>query len=347
MKTSLISSQSLWASPRTNLGKIQLEMANANKELVSGRSADAGLRLGLRTGTSLSVRQEMAFLKAIIDGNSGVKIRLDGAYSAADTIRSTAEKFAATVISTPLGDRNIESILVDAQSTFVSIIDNLNRSVNGEYVFGGANSAVKPIGEYTESSAAKTAADDAFQSYFGFAASDPSVASISKADLENFLEGPFKDLFNEASWKSNWSSASDNGIMTRVSENIVMNTSASANDGAYRSVAMGFSMLLDLGVAGMNNDARTLLLDRVSQTLLQGASDVSDLQSTSGQIKAKVTAGNDVIEAKLNIYMGQLVDMEGADPIEAKVKIDQLTTQLQMSYALTNQMRGLNLINYL
>jgi flagellar hook-associated protein 3 FlgL len=47
----------------------------------------------------------------------------------------------------------------------------------------------------------------------------------------------------------------------------------------------------------------------------------------------------DVVEARL-------ASLEGVDPYEAKVRVDTLSTQIEMSYSLTNKILRLSILNY-
>lgn len=347
MKTSLMSTVSLWNAPRANLSKLQSDLANATKEMTTGRSVDVGLRLGAKSRDAFAIRQEMGFLQSIADGNANVNIRLDAAYGAMDSIRISVEEFAASLISAPVGSRSIDTVVGIAAITFGTVSDNLNRSVNGQYVLGGANTAVRPVAPYDATSEAKAATDAAFAAFFGFSASDVAVGDITPDQMLAFLEGPFNDLFEPDSWGANWSRASDQPISTRISENAVVDTSVSANDKAFRDIARGFSMLMDLGIGGMSEETGALVLERATRSLQIGASGVADLQTRVGLVQANVTASNDATQTKLNMYTTLLNDMEGVDPLEAKVRIDAITTQMETSFSLTSQLRKLNLINYL
>ena len=64
--------------------------------------------------------------------------------------------------------------------------DLVNTSFNGEYVFAGVNTDVKPLGDYDAAgNPARAAVLQSFQDYFGFPTTDPQVASISAADMKN------------------------------------------------------------------------------------------------------------------------------------------------------------------
>jgi flagellar hook-associated protein 3 FlgL len=43
----------------------------------------------------------------------------------------------------------------------------------------------------------------------------------------------------------------------------------------------------------------------------------------------------------------KITHLEAVDPAEAKIRIDQLSTQLQTSYSLTAQLKNLSLINFI
>ncbi len=79
------------------------------------------------------------------------------------------------------------------QNSATTMVDQLtstlNSSFNGEQLFAGVNTDVKPIADYNAvGSPAKAAFDTAFQTYFGFPQSDPAAANISKPDMTNFLK---------------------------------------------------------------------------------------------------------------------------------------------------------------
>ena len=74
-------------------------------------------------------------------------------------------------------------------------------SINGEYLFAGINTDVMPVADYSRpASPARQAVADAFTAHFGFAQYLPTVAAISAADMEDFLDTDFAALFDDAGW---------------------------------------------------------------------------------------------------------------------------------------------------
>ena len=76
MKTTFISTVTLWNSPRSSLDKLQDSLTKANTELTTGRHADVGLALGYKVGEALSLRQQRAEIETLTDSNGLVLQRL-------------------------------------------------------------------------------------------------------------------------------------------------------------------------------------------------------------------------------------------------------------------------------
>ncbi|WP_230533131.1 flagellar hook-associated family protein [Microvirga roseola] len=351
MKTTFISTATLWSSPRSTLDKLQGDLVKANKELVTGRETDVGLKLGYRTGEAISLRQERSELESIIDSNATVKVRLEASSAALARVRQAADDFMSSLIATPTVERNMAVVKSRASSNLNDLVANLNTAIRGQYIFGGINTSGKPVGDYAAPSAAKTAIDAAFAAFPapGFAAGqdDPAVATITPADMEAFLDGPFKALFEDPNWGLNWSSASNRNIESLISPSDKIASSANANEKAFRDLAMAYTMTFDLGIGNMNDDTREVVVNRVIGLLSGAVTAVSDIETNLGIAKEKLEEANTRMDLQKTIFEEKLVGLEGVDPAEAKVRVDQLMTQIQTSFSLTSQLRQLNLINFL
>jgi flagellar hook-associated protein 3 FlgL len=354
MKTTFISSTTLWNSPRSTLDKMQSELVRTNKELVTGRSFDVGLRLGYRTGEAISLRQERAEIDSIIDGNISVKLRLDSSTATLSQLRTAANDFMDSLIATPVVDSNMTVVKYRAEANLNNLIAGLNKETDGQYIFGGINTKEKPISSYSRSPAspAKTEVNNAFSADassggFGISQDDPAVADISAEDMKTFLDGPFADLFSATNWSRDWSKATSRNITSMISPGDKIETSANANEKAFRDIAMAYTMAFDLGIANMNSATKEVVISKVIETLSGAITALSDIEANIGVAKEKLETANDRMDLQRGIFEEKLSGLEGVDPTEAKVKVDQLMTQIQTSFSLTSQLRQLNLINYL
>jgi flagellar hook-associated protein 3 FlgL len=340
---------SLWNSSKSSLDKLQANLVKANKELVSGREADVGLKLGYKTGTTLSLRQDRAELDALTDSNASALLRIKSTSKALDQIRTTADKLKDALIATPMTAASVGPIEYHAKTNLDGLMSLLNTDTGGQFIFGGLNSQEKPLNSYT-GGAAKAAVDAAFTAApplgFGFNQDAAAVSTITPAQMEAFLDGPFADLFKGTNWQ-NWSNASSENIQSRISPQEKLETSANANDEAIQKLAMAYTMVFDLGLSGLNDETREVLINKSIKTFSAAITGLTGMQSKLGTVQEKIEQAGERMSLQKDILDEKITHLEAVDPAEAKIRIDQLMTQIQTSYSLTAQLKSLSLINFI
>jgi len=348
MKTTFISTYSLLNSPRSSLVRMQADAARYNQEIASGRHADVGLTLGGRMSQAVSLRADYDNLTAMIDANSRTRTRLDVTVEALGTIRAMADEFQAELLSVPHAQRGSEVIRNAARDKLAALIGSLNSAVDGQFLFAGINSGVQPINEYGAGSPNKNAVDAAYLAAFGVTQADPGVSDISAADMANFLDTAFADLFfNDANWKANWSNASDAVQRSRISRSETLTSSVSANEMAIRQLAAAYTMVFDLGSDKLNTDALQVVIDKATELMGNAIVQIIDLEAHMGVAQNRIDTANTNMEAQKKILATRVDDLEDVDPAEAKVRLDAVLTQIEMSYSLTVRLQSLSLLNYL
>lgn len=352
MKTTFISTVTLWNSPRSSLDKLQDSLTKANTELTTGRHADVGLALGYKVSESLSLRQQRAEIDTLAGSNGAAIERLKTTTAALDGIRESATKFRDALVGLP-ANPPIETIKTQAVAYMSSLIGNLNISLGGQYIFGGVNTRTAPAGDYASggSPSLKTLVANTFSAPgalggFGFPQGDPLAAGIGTTDMEAFLDGPFKQLFEGTSWNA-LSNASDQNIQTLISPTEKAETSTNANTAPIRQIAMAYTMIFDLGIESLNSATRNVVFGKAIEVLSTAISGLIDVQAEIGTAHARIDAANERMELQKSIFDERIGGLEAVDPTEAKVRVDQLMTQIQTSYSLTAQLKQLSLINYL
>ena len=344
MKTTFISTTTLWNSSRSTLDKLQSDLVKANKEVVTGRHMDVGLTLGRKTGKSLSLRQERATLDTLTDSNATATLRLKSTSGALDQIRTMANSFKDALIGMHVGAQDAPLVVNQAKAGLNKLISTLNVNTGGQYLFSGVNSKVQPLNDYEDGP--KAAIDAAFQSFFGFSQSDAQVAGITPEQMQEFIDGPLADFFRD-DWHGTWSHASEQNIQSLISPAERVETSTTAEEGAFRKLAMAYAMTIDLGVADLGDQTRQYLLDRVVGALAEGVSGVTEIQADLGTAQQKIDQANDRMSLQKTYLDERITDYEAVDPAEAKVRVDQISTQIQLSYSLTAQLKQLSLINFI
>ncbi|WP_072370937.1 flagellar hook-associated family protein [Hyphomicrobium sp. NDB2Meth4] len=349
MKTTFISTSALSAATRQSLMKVQQELADAQKEVLTERFADVGMQLGYRTGQSISLRQDYARLTTMIETNSTVSSRLEATQTTLQNLADTAQDFSEQLLALRMGGSNALGAQTDATSRLDGFLDIMNMSFSSGYLFAGVNSDVKPLTDYfaTPTSTSKQSVDDAFFAEFGFSQSDPAVSTISAADMENFLNTTFADVFEDPSWSANWSSASSDNMRSRISSSELIETSTNANESAFRKLAMAYTMVADLGTSSLGQPAYEALIDKAITVVNEAVQQIGDQQSKLGVAEQRVTDASDRMSLQIDILTTQITSLEGVDSNEAATRVNQLLTQIETSYALTARIMGLSILNYL
>jgi flagellar hook-associated protein 3 FlgL len=349
MKTTFISTSAISAATRSSLMKVQQELAEAQKEMTSGRLADVGKTLGFRTGQTISLRQEHSRLTTIIETNTTVSTRLKVTQSTLQNLVNNAQSFLGQLNGSRIGGANALGVQTDAQSRLEAFLDTMNVAFGDGYLFAGVNSDVMPLTEYfgTPTPASRQGVANAFLADFGMSQSNPAVQNISAANMQTFLDTTFADLFNDPSWSTDWSSASTQNMRSRISTNELIETSTNAGETAFRKLAEAYTMVADLGAANLSQPAFEKLIDQATRVVGSAIKELGDLQSELGVTQQRVGDASERMSLQLDILTTQVNSFEAVDRNEAATRVTDLMTQIETSYALTARIMNLSILKYL
>lgn len=348
MKTTFVSTASVSQSLRYSLMRMQSELVNANKEASTLRVADLGLALGARASQSVSMARDLERLDGIVSQNGLVSARLTATQNALKQISDKAQTLFSTLTAGIGGDATGKVAMNDAKGTLDALTSILNSSLNGEHLFAGINTDVKPIADYSAGSPSKTAFDAAFAGFFGFPQNDPAAANITAAQMQNFLATAVEPQFLGAGWDANWSNASDETITSRIALNETAQTSVSANNDGVRKLAMAATSVFDLmSSPTMSAAARGALFERALDLVGEAISDLGTLQAQTGIVQQRVTKAGERMEMQMDVLERSVGKLEGVDPYEASTRVSTLLDQIETSYALTARLQKLSLTKFL
>ena len=340
MRAGSISTLSLLGTPRSGAMRMQTELVRLTSEITTARFADIGLELGAETGMSAKLHIDTSALTAIADSNATAAARLSATKAALESVATDADAFLEQLILSRDGGTWPDAQASAGLATFTGA---LNTAAGGVYLFGGINSAVKPIADFD--SGPRAAVEAAFLARFGVAIGDPATADIDAAEMADFLDTDFATLFADPEWTT-WSSASDQPIRSRISPGETVDTSVSANQTAMRKLAMVYTMTAGLGAGALGAEARQAVADKAIALLGEATADLTALRSSVDVVGQRVSSATDRVELQRNLIESRIASLEGVDPAEAKTRLDALTTQIEMSYSLTAQLLKLSILNY-
>ncbi|MCJ2031141.1 flagellar hook-associated family protein [Methylobacterium sp. J-043] len=348
MTTGFISSLNLWNAPRTGASRLQTELAAATKEIATGRFADVGATLGGGVAGAFSLRRQSAVLASLTQSNTAATSRLAATQGALNEIRSAADATLNELTALPANQR-AKTLVTSAPGRLAALAGALNTSANGQFVFGGTNSGTAPLTPYEGSpiSAAKTAVDDLFTNFFNVAPGSAAASEITQNQLKVFLDGPLTGLFTEVNWGRTWSGASSRTLDSQISLTETVTTSVTANAEPFRKLGMAYVIASGLGLSGLSQEAQNVATSKVMELLGQVSGSLTTVQADLGRAQSQITEANTRMAKQTALLTGQIRDLESVDPAEAKSRVDAITTQMQMSYGLTAQLRSLSLINFI
>jgi flagellar hook-associated protein 3 FlgL len=347
MKTSSVSTHALSEAMRRSILDMQVQLLKSQKEVSTGRLADVGLDLGHRTSQTVNFRTDFTRISGIIDTNGLVSARLDASQSALDGVREIAQDFLNSLAVAHSGASDPALVKDKARSALASFTAALNTAVNGEYLFAGINTDVRPLEDYLI--AGSTASQDvaaAFQTAFGVTQSSPAASGIAAADMQTFIDGTFASFFGDPAWGS-WSNASSQNVRSRIATTEMATTGTNANEEAFRKLAMAFTMVGDLGIENLNDEAARAVIDTAMSSVGEAIGALTTIQANLGTAQDQVARSSERMSLQLDILNTQINALESVDPYEAATRVNSLLTQIETSYALTGRIHALTLLNYL
>ena len=347
MKTSFVSSHSVSQAMRYSTMRTQSDLVKAQKELDTGKVFDSGLALGARTAQTITFARDLERLNGIVDSNGLVAARLTATQEALTHITSAAQEFLGVLTASVSGDAAASVTRDSGRAALDTLTSILNTPFNGEYIFAGINTDVKPFEGFAAGSAPKVAFDAAFLAHFTFSQSDPAAANITTAQMDAFITTTLEPQFLGAGWQADWSNATDQTIVSRIALNETTETSVSANNDGIRKLAMAAAAISDLFGSNLSVAGKEALVSRAVGLVGEAISAIAELQSQTGVVEQRVSAASDRMKMQADLFERSIIETEGVDPYEAANRVKELLSHIETSYALTARIQQLSLLRFL
>jgi len=344
MEASYVSTAALRNQPRLEVQRLQSELIERASELATGRVADVGLALGSDAGRMVALRNEASLMETLMRSNGTASARLSLIQASLSDIRENVTSVLEAAIALPPGTQSANLLELEGLASFERLADRLNASDGGSFIFAGTNTTVQPFNRYD--AGPQAAVEAAFLARFGVAVGDAGASAITTADMADFLANEFADLFDDPAWTTDWSNASSTDIVSRIAVSERITTGTNANEDPIRVVAEGLAMLGGLGLGSLNEQTRQVVVEAARLRLGQAIADLALLQGEIGFSENAISEANERMSLARDLLLGTIAEAEGADAAEAKVRVDLLTTQIEMSFALTGQLSRLSILNY-
>lgn len=339
-----ISNLALWAPLRQSTQNIQSQLSTVTAEESSGLYADIANHLGARTGSLVSLRNQIDQLTAFKDSNTVASTRLSTTSTALSSLITQAQTITGA-LTAGTGVGNNSTLATQGSGALQNLISTLNTNSGNAYIFGGVNSQTQPIATYSAGSSAQQAVVNSFQSYL--TTNGLTASTITAGQMDTYLKGPFAALFSGSNWTSNWSSASSQTVQSNLNGTETLNTSVSANDPSFQQLAQGYTMLTEFAGMGLSSGALDTVKTSANTMINSALSGLTALNASVGAAQNEVETANTNIDSQSSIITQNVSNLDEVDPLSLNTKLSALQTQLQVSYQLTNTLKNLTLSNYL
>ncbi|MGU3496913.1 flagellar hook-associated family protein [Xanthobacteraceae bacterium A53D] len=339
MKSSFISTMSWTTSAMGSVNKLQSDISKKGVELSTGRHADIGLTLGVRTSLSVDLRREHSQLQGMLDSNVLIQATMTRTQTALSAVLTSASSYQETLLASQASKQTSAQMQMEGKAGLDALVAAMNTSDGARYVFGGINSGETPMENFG------AGVNAAFQTYLTTVVGK-TPETISAAEMQTFLTGLAAQFDDDTYWTDNWSNASGDPMSKQISLTERVDISTSANDPAIRKLAMAYTMMGYLDVTSMNDAALQVVMDTSRAALSEGMTGVTAQAAAIGVSQNRTTKATENLNITMDVVKQRITSLEEVDPAEAKTMLDTLTNQLQMSYATTTKIMSLSIMNY-
>ncbi|MDE3818856.1 flagellar hook-associated family protein [Sinorhizobium meliloti] len=345
MKTSFVSNLAVQNAMRLTIQQGQAELLKLQTEVTTGRHADVGLALGSSAARSVSLQRELARLGTLVDTNSVVTQRLAASQSALSAMAEAAQQVRNTLVTFKGNDAADQLAIqkTEIQSAMSAFSSAANLSFNGEFLFAGINTDVRPLEDYN--AAAKSTFDTALATYMS-ANGITSMSDFTKAQMEDFITNTLEPLY-DTEWAADWSKASSQNMTSRISTTEVVQSSTNATTEGFRKFALASVIALELMDENVSSEVRAYIGEAALGYVEQANTQITAERSTLGISEARMKKANTSLQAQIKLINTHITDLEGVDTYEASTRMNTLLTQVETSYTLTARIQRLSLIDFL
>jgi len=273
--------------------------------------------------------------------------RLEATQVGLTSISDTASAFLEALVAARGSVTTAGILQTEAKDGLGRVIETLGAQVAGMSIFSGIAVDQRPLQQYFASPApgSKAAVDGAFSAHFGMAQSDPAVGTIPASLMQTYVDSVHDSLFADPAWGAVWSTSSSQPMQSRISADLVIDSSVTANEPGIRKIVQAFALVADSGVKGLNASAFQVVVDKAIALVGEGMAEVSELQGRVGAMQSRVSDASDQLGVGRIQATRALSELEDVDAAELAVRLDGILEQMEAAYAVTARLQRLSLLD--
>jgi flagellar hook-associated protein 3 FlgL len=127
----------------------------------------------------------------------------------------------------------------------------------------------------------------------------------------------------------------------------MIDTSTNANEQPFRDLMRAATMMSQLGNAQLPAETQRVVAQKATVILGAALSALSNVQATLGVSEQRIADSNERMSLQKDMIGNRIGLLEGVNDAEAITRVNELETQIEMSYAITGKIQKLNILDYL
>lgn len=360
MKLNGFSSYTISNSMRDTVSKTQSSMIKSQYEAAIGRYYDMSEELGYKVGRLLNTQARTEILKKYKSDNDILKGRLDIAQKSLSSLTNSdgtskglLQNFLKNILALNTVENNQNEIaLQEAKSSIRDFYSIMNTTYGGTYIFGGKESKVQPLKDYSPGSGQGMSKklQDLFNDFVEKNVEGKDPKNITAKQMDDFLNNIFAAQFEGDNWKENFSNASDDVDDYCVNENGEnVPSGVSCNEENFKKALKSMCMVAELTSSlGLSNEMLAHIREKAANVLSGSViTDTLTVQSKIGTYQSRVDVVNHRMENQLAVLNNVDNALASVDKAEASTRLMTLQTDLNLAFQLTSRISKLSLANYI
>lgn len=317
------------------LKMLRSQLDTAQAQISTGKISDNLSGLGNQGASqTISFRNKINVLSGYTSNLNLAKTKFVVMDNALGSITDEARTLMTTLRSQLQGATPKAGIISDsAGSALTNTVSLLNTQVNGQYQFAGDNFYTAPFTNQT------TLDTNVGGLVAGFLAGSPTVSSVVAAAR----------AVTTSNMGYSATAVSAGSVSFRADDGVDIDYTTNASQQGFADILRGMNLIKNLPQPTTPAEQANYwtVVNSAIQLLDQGAARVDQYQGLLGN-KAKLVddllSKHDEVSSEYEQFVGSIED---SDVAEASTRLQNLQTQLQMSYSIIGQLKGLSLINYI
>lgn len=323
---------------RRHNSQLKTTMTRLNEEMITGIAKDLGAAVGGDFTALTAINHSLARSEIYAQVATETDLLAGTQQSALEIMQGHAYEVGSTLVSaaSATNPTMINSGATDAAVRFESIIDALNVSVAGRYVFSGVTTDTRPVAD----------ADQILGDLQTYVASETTTAGIVSKIDEWFDAPALSPGFTRDAYAGSATTLSP----MRLSEADTAQITITATDPALRNLLKGFALasMISQDMLPVNDvTSRATLLQKAGEQIITADGELSTLRSQLGTVEgiiAEAQTRNSAQKQSLELAKTELI---GVDPYDSATALEAVQSQIETLYTLTSRIQKLSLTDYL